>query len=44
MLGYSEFRVILPEEGVILQHFGQFFIERCVEVPQDVFSDGQHGS
>lgn len=40
----SEFRVVLPEEGVISQHFGQFVVEGHVKVPQDLFSDGQHGS
>lgn len=44
MVGCSEFRVVLPEEGVIPQHFGQFLVERHVEIPQDLFSDGQHGS
>lgn len=43
-LDCSEFGVILPEEGVISEHFGQFVVERHVKVPQDLFSDGQHGS
>lgn len=41
---HSEFGVVLPEEGVVPQHFGQFLIKRRVEILQDLFSDGQHGS
>lgn len=36
--------VILPEKRVIPQHFGQFLIKRCVEISQNLFSDGQHRS
>lgn len=43
-LGCSEFGVVLPEEGIIAQHFGQFLVERLVEVAQDLPGDGQHRS
>lgn len=43
-VGCSEFRVVLPEEGVIPQHFGQLLVEWRVEIPQDLLGDGQHRS
>lgn len=42
--GCSDFRAVLPEEGLVPQHVGQLLVERRVEVPQDLLCDGQHGS
>lgn len=39
-----EFGAIVPDEGVISQHFCQLYIERPVEISKDLLSDGKHGT
>lgn len=42
--GFSGCSGGVPEERVISQNFGQFMVEGSVKVPQELFSERQHGA